>query len=110
MIVRSTISSCFRIVRSTFFLLITLIAYFLRFAYIAANHSAYIALAKTNDSVSSLSQHGTERKMIVNTADTTKHRTTVDSLDEEFAYLNALNPHVLVVMMATNQSIHGPLA
>lgn len=73
----------------------TLIAYFLRFAWRAARANAYIAFTESNDSVPTLSQNGTERKMVVDTANAAKRGTAVNPLDEEFAHLDALNPHIL---------------
>ena len=47
--------------------------------------------------------------MVVDTTNTAKRGTAVDPLDEEFAHLNALNPHVLA-FTEMRESVHDPLA
>lgn len=63
----------------------------------------HIALRETNNAVPALSQHLPQRKVIVDASNATQGGTTVDSLDQEFAHLDTLDPHILHSNMTKGQ-------
>ena len=55
----------------------------------------HIALRKTNNAVPAFSKHLPQRKVIVDASNAAQGGTTIDSLDQEFAHLDTLDPHIL---------------
>ena len=59
---------------------------------------SHITLCQANDAKASLSENPPERKVVVDASHTAKRWTTVNPLHKELAHLDALDPHVLLLV------------